>query len=452
MSNPTPAINPNTGSSPWAAATPGGLLRGPVLVGYLVVALFFGGLGTWAALAPIAGATIATGVISPEGSRKTVQHLEGGIITEILVDDGDMVQAGDRLVVLQGTQARAAFQVLRGQRRLLAAKLARLLAEQAEQDEIHFPDWLLAPDTAEDTELSEILNAQRDLFAARNDLHKGRKAIGQKRIDELGEELTGLASQIGSQREQLALLDEELRAKKGLVDKGLLARPEYLALRRLKAEIEGEIAENVANAARIRQSIGETELQIVNEDAVRLDKIVAELAETRSELASVEERLHAQQDILTRTSIVAPVSGIVMQKRFHTTGGVVGPGQPVLDIVPQDTELLIDAQVRPVDIDEVAPGQTARVHFLAYSERNLPQIRGTVQSVSADSLLDEVSGMSYYLAKVKVPPEELEKLGDGVTITPGMPAEVLIMSGERTLVQYLVQPLLDSLRRTFRER
>jgi len=451
VSSPTPADN-TTGASPWAAPTPGRLLRGPVLIGYLVVLLFFGGLGTWAALAPIAGATIATGVISPEGSRKTVQHLEGGIITEILVNDGDMVQAGDRLVALQGTQARAAFQVLRGQRRLLAAKLARLLAEQAGQDEIRFPDWLLVPDTADDTELSEILNAQRDLFEARSDLHSGRKAIGQKRIDQLGEELTGLASQIGSQREQLALLDEELKAKKGLVERGLMARPEYLALRRLKAEIEGEIAENVANAARTRQSIGETELQIVNEGAVRLDKIVAELAETRSELASVEERLYAQQDILTRTSIVAPVSGIIVQKRFHTTGGVVGPGQPILDIVPQDIQLLIDAQVRPVDIDEIAPGQTARVHFLSYSERNLPQIMGTVRSISADSLLDEASGMSYYLAKVEVPPEELEKLGDGVTITPGMPTEVLIMSGERTLVQYLVQPLLDSLRRTFRER
>ena len=438
--------------SRWSADTPSALLRGPVLVGYLVVALFFGGLGTWAALAPIAGATIATGVVSPEGSRKTIQHLEGGIITEILVNDGDTVQAGDRLVSLQETKARAAFQVLRGKRRLLAAKLARLLAEQAGEDEIRFPDWLLAPDTEGDTELSEVLDAQRDLFAARNELHKGRKAIGGKRIDELGEELTGLASQIASQREQIDLLDEEIRAKRSLVKRGLMARPEFLTLKRLKAEVEGEMAEKVAAVARTRQNIGETELQIVNEDAVRLDKIVSELAETRSELASVEEQLHAQRDILTRTAIVAPVSGIVMQKRFHTTGGVVGPGQPILDIVPQDIELLIDAQVRPVDIDEIAPGQTARVHFLSYSERNLPQIVGTVRSVSADSLLDEVSGTSYYLAKVEVPPDELAKLGDGVSITPGMPTEVMIMSGERTLVQYLVQPLMDSLRRTFRER
>jgi HlyD family secretion protein/epimerase transport system membrane fusion protein len=451
VTNTSATNKDNTGASAWAAATPGRLLRGPIVVGCVVVGLFFGGLGTWAAVAPIAGATIAVGVVSPDGSRKTVQHLEGGIITEILVDDGDRVQAGDRLVVLQGTQARASFQVLRGQRRLLAAKMARLLAEQAGAEKIHFPDWLLGPESGDDPELQAIMGAQQDLFTARNELHRGRTAIGRKRIDQLSEELTSLASQIRSQRKQLALLDEEITAKKSLVDRRLIARPDYLALQRLKAEVEGEIAENVGSAARVRQSIGETELQIVNEDAVRLDKIVVELAETRSELSSVEERLHAQEDILTRTSIVAPVSGIIMQIRFHTTGGVVGPGQPILDIVPQDIQLLIDAQVRPVDIDDVALGQTARVHFLSYSERNLPRIMGTVRSVSADSLLDEVSGASYFLAKIEVPADELAKLGEGVSVTPGMPAEVMIMSGERTLVQYLVQPMQDSLRRTFRE-
>jgi HlyD family secretion protein/epimerase transport system membrane fusion protein len=211
------------------------------------------------------------------------------------------------------------------------------------------------------------------------------------------------------------------------------------------------MAENTASIARLQQSIGETKLQVVNEDAVRMDQIVSEMAETRSELASVEERRNAQQDILERTLVVAPVSGLIMQKRFHTTGGVVGPGQPILDIVPQDAKLLIDAQVRPVDIDAVAAEQQARVHFLAFTQRNLPQIKGIVLSISADSILDEVSGTSYYLARVEVLPGELEKLGEDVKISAGMPAEIMIMSGERTMLQYLVQPVLDSLRRTFRE-
>jgi HlyD family secretion protein/epimerase transport system membrane fusion protein len=420
------------------------------MIGYLVVLVFFGGLGTWAALAHIAEAAIAPGIVSPDGSRKTVQHLEGGIIAKLMADDGDHVKQGDPLVLLEETQARAAFQVLRGERRLLAAKLARLLAEQANQDAVEFPDWLLA-DEPSDPEVQKILQAQRDLFAARHDLHEGRKAIGGKRIEELEEEILGLQSQVRSQREQIALLDEELAAKKKLVDRGMLARPEYLALQRLKAEIEGDAAENVAGIARARQTIGETELQVVNEDANRLDQIVTELADTRSELAAVEEKIRAQRDVLDRTVVTAPVSGVVMKKRFFTTGGVVGPGQPILDIVPDEVELLIDARVRPVDIDTVQAGQRARVHFLPYSERRLPQIWGNVRSVSADSLVDEATGEHYFLARVEVPTEELDKLGPNAKVTPGMPAEVLIMTGDRTVLQYLVQPILDSLRRTFRE-
>ena len=435
----------------WEASTPEKLLRGPVIAGYIVVALFFGGLGTWAALAPIASAVIATGVVSLEGSRKTIQHLEGGIITEILVEDGDLVQAGDHLVVLQETQARAAFEVLQGQRQMLAAKLARLLAEQTGQNKITFPQWLLESKTPGDTGLEEILQAQVDLFKARHKLHRGRKAVGNKRVDQLGEEIGGLKLQIKSQEEQLELLREETESKKEMLDQGMLPRPDYLILLRQKAEIEGDMAGNAAGIARLQQSIGETKLQVINEDAVRMDQIVSEMAKTRSELASVEERRNAQQDILERTIVVAPVSGLIMQKRFHTTGGVIGPGQPILDIVPQDAKLLIDVQVRPVDIDAVAPEQQARVHFLAFTQRNLPQIKGIVHSISADSMLDEVSGTSYYLARIEVLPGELEKLGEDIKISAGMPAEVLIMSGERTLLQYLVQPVLDSLRRTFRE-
>jgi HlyD family secretion protein/epimerase transport system membrane fusion protein len=455
LENPSAPANapPTAGPSRenlWMAGSPGELLRSPIIAGYAVIIMFFGGLGAWAGTAHIASAAIATGVISPDGSRKTVQHLEGGIIADIMVDDGDAVMAGDLLVVLEETQARASFQVLQGQKRLLAAKLARLLSEQAGKDEIEFPDWLLAQQ-ADDPEVAQILDAQRDVFAARNEAYKGRNEIGGKRIAQLDEEIAGLQSQVGNQRQQLALLDEEIGSMETLVERGLLARPQYLAMRRRKAEVEGEMAENVASVARAKQSIGETELQIVSLGSARLDEIVTELAETRSEFAAVEERLLAQRDVLNRTVVTAPVSGTIMEKRFHTTGGVVGPGQPILDIVPLDAELLIDARVRPVDIDEVTPGLRARVHFLAYSDRNLPQIYGVVRSVSADSLLDEVTGQSYYLARVEVPPDELEKLGEGVKIFPGMTTEVLVMTGERTMLRYLVQPVLDSLRRSFRE-
>jgi HlyD family secretion protein/epimerase transport system membrane fusion protein len=434
----------------WTSATPKRLIATPILLGYLFVLLFFGGLGTWAALAHIASAVVASGVVSPEGSRKTIQHLEGGIIAEILVDDGDEVLQGDPLVVLQEIQARAAFQVLEDRRGLLAAKRSRLLAEQGRKQAVRFPDWLLKA-ARDDPELQETLGAQQDLFETRRKVHKGRKAIGQKRIDALGEEITGRQSLLVSQRRQLTLLDEEIAAKKPLADKGLIPRPDYLQVARLKAQIEGTVAENKAAMAQARQSIGETELQIVNEDSRMMDEIVNELAETRSELASVEERLYAQRDILERTVVVAPVSGVIVKKRFHTTGGVVGPGEPILDIVPHGAELLIDARVLPVDIDEVTTGQEARINFLSLVQRRLPQITGVVRWVSADSLMDEVTGEGYYLARVEVLPEQLAKLGPGIKITAGMPAEVLIVTGERTFLEYLAQPILESLRRSFRE-
>jgi HlyD family secretion protein/epimerase transport system membrane fusion protein len=247
------------------------------------------------------------------------------------------------------------------------------------------------------------------------------------------------------------LIDEEISMKKKLVDKGMIPRPELLELQRMSASIQGDIAENTASIARAKQSIGETELQIVNEDSKRMDDIAKEMSDTRSELGSVVERLSAQRDVLDRTVITAPVAGIIVQKRFHTTGGVVGPGQPILDIVPENTQVLIEARVKPVDIDEVAAGQEARIHFLAFVQRRIPQIKGVVRWVSADSLVDENSGVSYYEARVEVPPEELAKLGEGIKITPGMPAEVLIVTGERTFLEYLVEPIFNSLRRSFRE-
>ena len=442
--------NAASGENRWTASTPAALLRGPVLVGYLVVLLFFVGLGTWAATANIASATVANGVVSPEGSRKTIQHLEGGIITKILVNEGDTVQVGDSLVVLQETQARAGFEELQHKKYLFAAKLARLLAEQAGKLEVGFPAWLLEAEK-NNSEVREVLAAQRDLFAARTEVHQGRKAIGGKRIDELREEITGLQSLVRSKREQLSSLDEELASMEKLIDRKLIARTQYRELQRLRSETEGEKGESQAAIARAKQTIGETELQIVNEDARRLDEIVGELADTRAELSAIGERLGAKRDILERTVIVAPVAGTIHNMQFHTTGGVIKPGQAILDIVPQEVELLIDVRVRPVDIDVVETGQQARVHFLAFSARNLPETKGIVRYVSADSLMDDMTGESYYRALVEVPKEEMEKLGEALDINPGMPAEVLIMTGERTMLQYLIEPLIDSLRRSFRE-
>lgn len=420
-----------------------------VMVGLVIIVLFFVGLGGWAATAPLAAAAIAHGVVSPDGSRRTVQHLEGGIIAELLVREGSEVEAGDPLVVLAEVQSRASYDMLMDETHTLMAIQSRLLAEVIGEEELIFPDELRA--AAEDPSVADIMQAQEDLFSSRGRTHEGRQAILGQRIGQLRAEIEGLENQIVSQDRQLALIDQEIVGVQRLVDQGLERLPRLLALQRAQAEIEGERARNQAAIARAEQSIGETELQIMTMDTQRLDELNERLTEVRSQLAELEERRRASEDVLSRTVITAPVSGTIVNMQYHTVGGVIGPGSPILDIVPRDEELLIDARVSPIDIDVVHEGLGAQVVLSAYKQRNMPRIHGLVRTVSADSLTDEATGQPYFLARVEVPPEELEPLDDDIRLAPGMPAEVMIMTGERTALEYIIQPVLDTFRRSFRE-
>ncbi len=426
------------------------ILRVPVLLGLLVIAMFVGGFGVWASLAPISGAAVAPGVVSPKGNRRTVQHLEGGIIRRLLVVDGDRVSKGQRLVVLEDTQARSRFQELIGQKRVLVAMQTRLIAEQEGSDQLRLPDWL-KKQAKKDPEVARIINTQRDLFRARKVSHESRKAILRKRIAQLRAEIKGLREHIASQQQQLALIQEEIVAKRTLVRKGLTPKPELLALQRKSAEINGEQARNSASIARAEQTIGETEMQIVNADNERLDKVGDKLANVRAELAAINEKVFASEDVLSRTVIKAPISGVVVNRRFNTTGGVVRAGDPILDIVPDQLQLVIDAKVRPIDIDMIRAGQFARVHLTAFARNNRSMVQGRVASVSADALVDDKSKESYFRASIEVPRSELDKLGKLVSLSPGMPAEVLIVTKERTLMDYLLEPLMDAVRRSFHE-
>jgi len=270
-------------------------------------------------------------------------------------------------------------------------------------------------------------------------------------VAQLDEEITGLNAQVESQERQLILIDDELQDVQELVDRGLERRARLLGLQRQRAEIEGRLGVNRADIARARQSIGETELQILNVDADHQAAIANELNQVRFERAAIEQDLLRTQDILARTSIVAPLSGIVVELRFTTVGGVVRPGEPILDIVPQEEELLIDARISPIDIEVVYPGMEARVVLTAYSQRRLPWIMGVVRSISADRLVDEVSGQPYFLARIEVSPDDLRELEGRVTLTSGMPAEVYVLTGERTALEYLFEPVVQSFRRAFRE-
>jgi HlyD family secretion protein/epimerase transport system membrane fusion protein len=383
-------------------------------------------------------------VLSPDGSRKTIQHLEGGIIAEIMVKDGDVVGPGAPLVTLEDTQARAIYDVLLGQYHALRAVQARLTAEQLESDDITFPEDLLASD---DPEVQNIVAMQRQLFVARHEAHESGKRVLAQRIRQIRDQIRGLDAQLASTVKRLEIVTEELGAKEFLFSKDLLPKPQLLEVRRAQADIEGDRGEYSASIAQSEQQIGETELELFAKDAERAQ----EIDRVRGELAKVKEQLGASKDTLGRTIIAAPVSGTVVNLAFKTPGGVIQPGEPILDIVPADDDLLIDARVAPIDIDVVHAGLHAQVHLSAYSQRRLPRIDGIVRSVSADSLRDEKTGMSYYLARVEVDRENLAHLGSNIQLVAGMPAEVLIVTEQRTLLGYLSQPFRDMFRRALRE-
>ncbi len=425
-------------------------LRWPVHVGLALMLAWFGGLGTWAATAPLAGAAIAPGVIGPVGSRRTVQHLEGGIIRELKVADGDRVAAGEPLLVLEDISARATRDAALARVRSLWAIEARLAAEATGAATIRFPDPL-AEAADSDPDVAEAIADQRGRFDVRRRTQEGRKAILRQRIGQLEQEIAGLAAQIVSQDRQLSLIGHEIGNVEDMVDRGLERLPRLLSLQRQEAEISGDRAQNHAAIARARQAIGEAELEVLDLDARREDEVTDELSKVRAELAEVEEELRASEDVLARTILVAPIAGTVVDLRFHTDGGVVGPGEPILDIVPAEEDLVIEARVAPIDIDNVAPGQTAQVHLTAFRQRNLPRIDGTVRHVSADRLLDEGSNQPYFLARVEVDRERLAALGPGLDLVSGMPAEVMILTGERTALGYLTDPLIDTVRRSLRE-
>lgn len=445
------AVRPAPSASPVSGPTPLlGELRRSIVAGALVIGLGLGGFFLWAAAAPLAGAAIARGVISPDGSRRTVQHLEGGIIQRILVEDGSAVQAGDPLIVLEDVQARTGHDVLRTRFHTLAAAQARLLAEQAGATDIRFPDWLIET-TGEDATALEAMVAQRQLFRTRGQGLADRRGILAQRIAQLREEIAGLEAQIVADGRQITLIAEEIEGLDQLYRKGLTPKTRLLALQRAQSDIEGDRAERRARIARAHQAIGETELQIIAQGTALLDQANEELSRVQAELAEVEQRLAASRDVLARTLIKAPAAGTVVELRFHTPGGVIRPGEPVLDIVPDDEELLVDARLSPLDIDVVAAGLPAQIILPAFKQRHLPRIEGRVRRISADAIVDPHSGERYFEARIEIDPAQLVALEPAVELSAGMPAEVYITIAERTMLDYLLQPVFDSLRRAFRE-
>ena len=418
---------------------------GPTVVfGIVVIALFLGGFGAWAALASLETAAIAQGRVSVDGKRKTVEHLEGGIVADILVEEGEVVAAGQSLILLDDTQARASFSLVEGQFHATAALRARLQAERDGLPEIRWPEWLREAVRGEG-----VLVAQERIFEARRQSLDNRTAIFRQRIAQMREEVAGLDEEIAAQDQHIDLLEEELRDLAGLIEKGYERKSRYLALKRRKAEIAGERARNRARIARVEQSVGETRLRITELGNAHLNEVVEDLRESEVRMSDLRERLSAAHDVLLRTRVNAPVPGIVVNLRVFTRSGVVGPGEPLMDIVPTGRQLVIETRIEPMDIDVVYPDLPAQVRLTAFSHLTTPTLSGKVLQVSADSLVDERTGASFYTARVALDPEQ-PGLRD-LALQPGMPAEVMIVTGKRTPLDYLLNPIVTSLGRALRE-
>jgi len=417
--------------------------------GIVVVVVFFGFGGLWAAFAPLSSAAIAPGVVSPKSSRQTVQHLEGGIIKDIRVKEGDSVTAGQTLFVLDDVSARTDVSLLQSRSWNLGALESRLVAERDRRDNIAFSNELMRNLTT--PEVRGILDAQVSQFETRRKNDESHRSILRQQIAQLNEQISGLEEQLASAMSQSALIDEEAASVSELVDKGLERKPRLLALQRNQAELLGQQGDLKARIAQAREAIGGAELEVIKIDIDRREGVEAQLAETQARKAEIDQQLRERMDRLSRTAIVAPVAGKVLDMRFKTPGGVVRPGEAVADIVPTDDTLVIDARVSIKDIDVVRAGLKATVVFPAYRQRTLPRLQARVTGVSADTLTDQRTGERYYTARVEVDRDKIHKIAPIIELQPGMASEVYIATGDRTMLAYLFGPFLDTLRRSFRE-
>lgn len=422
-------------------------VRGPARAGGRLIAAFLLVLGGWGFLVPLAGGAVAPGVVTPDGYKKTVQHLEGGIIADLRVHEGDEVKAGQPLLVLESVQESATYDALQEQRWTLLGKQVRLDAERAGRERIEWPGELQSADAR----VRAVVDSQQQVFEARRDTRATKKNVLHQKIEQLTEQIKGIEAEVQSASRQISLVEEELQDKNTLVAKGLIAKPEALRLKRMEAELVGKRGEYIAEIARAQQQIGETRMQLLADDAERADQIANEADKVHSDLMSVLEKIRASADVLRRMVVTAPVGSTIVNLRFKTIGGVVQRGESILEIVPSDDALVIDARVTPLDVKAVHKGLQAQIHLSAYTSRDTPRIPGVVQSVSADRIVDTSTQQPYYLARVTVDRDLLQRLAPHVELIPGMPAEVLIVTEYRTLIDYLSKPFRDAFRRSFHE-
>jgi HlyD family secretion protein len=423
-------------------------IRRDLLTGTIVASLLVAAFAGWARTTELAGAVIANGVVVVESEVKKVQHQTGGIVGELHVRDGDHVDAGEVIVRLDETQTKANLAVVAKSLDELYSRRARLEAEKDDADSVDFPADLLQRVT--DPEVAHILEGERKLFDLRSQARTNKKAQLRERVSQLDEEVSGLVKQIDAKAQEIDLIQQELKGVQDLWEKQLVPFTRVTSLKRDAARIEGERGQLIASKASTGEKISETELQIIQVDDDERSKVAEELSDVRAKIAELSERKIAAEDQLKHVDIRAPQTGRVHQLSVHTVGGVIGPGETIMLIVPENDALSIEAKVSPHDIDQLRPDQTAALRFSAFNQRTTPQLNGIVSWISAELTQDQHTGASYYTAHIAVSDAEIVRLR-GLKVIPGMPVEAFIQTESRTLLSYLLKPLSDQVRRAFRE-
>lgn len=424
-------------------------LRHVVLAGLTAVGLGFGTFVVWGFTAPLDSAAIAPGVVAVHSQRKTIEHLEGGIVKAIHVKDGDEVNKGQLLMELDATASAAALRQIESQLLAQRARALRLQAEQIDSRVLTFPPQLLA-EGEKDVALQNLLDTERRIFDSRWTTHDGRKAVSGARVAQLEQETLALEAQAGARKEQITIRAGELAKLERLAKKGYESNSRIVEQRLEIAELTGERAELRARAAKSRQAIKETELSVLSLANDRHDEVHSQLQIAQEALAELMDRHRATGDVVRRTHIVAPQAGKVTDLQIFTVGEVVASGEPLMDIVPSGDELMVEAMLDPRDIDSVRPGLFTQVRLTAYRQRITPTVTGQVRHVSADMLTDDRTGDAYFLARIALDPGSDPQV-DFVELYPGMPAEVVIVTGTRKAIDYFISPITDGLARALRE-
>ncbi|MBL4781208.1 MAG: HlyD family type I secretion periplasmic adaptor subunit [Porticoccaceae bacterium] len=419
-------------------------------IGLVILLITFVVFGLWAVLAPLGGAALAPGVVVVKSHRKTVQHLEGGIVERLLVREGDTVSRGDVLLELDDTQSGAELGIVNGQYIAARALEARLISERDGDIAVVYDQ---AWQQTQDAHIQEAVRGQNQIFLARKNAHDGERAVLEQRIGQLHTQEEGLTQLKNSKQALMSSYQAEIDDLKELLKDGFADKRRLREFERSYAQSNGDIADLSSRIAAITIKVGETQLQTLQVDKEFQQEVATGLGEVQSRNFELRERIQVLSDRVRRAKVLAPVDGMVVALAVHTEGGVVRPGSALMDIVPHKESLMVEAQVQPLDIDRVKPGLRAEVRFSAFARADTPVFEGEVLTLSGDRLIDEATGMPYYLARITLTSESKTSLDEleGIYLIPGMPAEVLIKTGDRTLFKYLAQPFSNMFARSFIE-